>query len=562
MNRRRLNRRTEIINHRAALARTVLSVGLVVAFVAPIIGGQTCSETAVAAEASKFPELESALNAYESAHDSGDPAAVKAVVYFPPAWEKFIDAHAAVVAARLKLAKAITDRWGDAAKQEFVYIHNVGRPPGLAYKVTGDTAILYHEQFPDAPPAHWFRKVGGKWKVDIAGDSKPGEENERIGYAAEELRIANDFTQRIAKGQYKVVSEAAAAYEQASNDVYSKPVAIGGTAVSGTVPPRTPLPVPPAPKPISNDEKLSLAPNVATIEKFVKDDVARLAGDDVDAASSARSELISGSISAKPDQPASAPYVQSYLSALSRELSAILAKNPNVRVKVNVAILAAKVAENVKPILPPGIQLQGLILSLMKDKNDAVALWGMKAAAAALSAPNQAAPNAELLRQVSLTVIDHKLNGPITDEAYRALEDPSPQVIKALMDLYEKRIAAYQNAAPEDPAVERRASTALCHQQGMWAKMSAADQKRVMNMIADLLAAATKAMADPPPGPDQLHQLITGTCEAVIVVALGQNQVDLAAQATRASKMSSNTPQPVVAQIINPLVDAIRKAFP
>src|SRR6185437_14786933 len=90
----------------------------------------------------------------------------------------------------------------------------------------------------------------------------------------------------------------------------------------------------------------------------------------------------------------------------------------------------------------------------------------------------------------------HKLSGPITDEAYAALQDPTPEVIGELIKLYEKRVALYKTGIPEEPAAEARASTRLTVQEGMWPKLSVADQKKVMSLIAELLSGASKALGD------------------------------------------------------------------
>ena len=320
------------------------------------------------------------------------------------------------------------------------------------------------------------------------------------------------------------------------------------------------VPVIPAPVPISDTETKSNTPNIATVQKFIREDVIRLSSENAIASSSARSDMIAASAS-KPDQPASAPYLGLYLQTLSTELQPVLAKKPSVRIKVNVGILTARVCENCKEILPPGIPMQSVIVSLLKDENDAVALWGMKAASAALAATNQSVPIDGLLKEIIPTVKAHKLNGAITDEAYNALQDQNPIVIRKLMELYDLRAAAYKDGVPSDPSADKGALS-LTVQEGAWGKLTPAEQAKVMNRIADVLSASSHALLKDEANGPQIRVLVKYTCQSVYVVT-AKNQPELSAQAlAAANKLSDNTPPAVVVQRIDPIVDGVRKAFP
>ncbi len=346
---------------------------------------------------------------------------------------------------------------------------------------------------------------------------------------------------------------------------FAAPVTMAQTAIvpAGAVPavPTTTAVVRPK-QPILS-EKTSLTPNTQDIVAFIKENVARLADDDAETVSNARGDLLAGSFSTS-NVPASVVYLDAYVGAVARELAALQAQKPSLRVKVNIGIVAAKVADNAKAILP-ATALQNVIKTLMQDPNDAVALWGMKAAAAVLTAPNQTTPNVALLRLILPTVDAHHLSGPITDEAYAALLDPSPPVIDTLINLYAKRVAVYKTGAiPQDPSVELRASAPLTTQSGMWSKLSVRDRQTVMNIIADLLSEASGAMGkkENVDSVDQLRLAITKACAAVSVVAGSLNNNDLREQAERASKLPSNASAATVVQVITPIVAAVRKAFP
>jgi hypothetical protein len=359
-----------------------------------------------------------------------------------------------------------------------------------------------------------------------------------------------------------------------------RPPAVGGAGTTGTAtgtvgtagtalptPPPSTIPVLPVPAAIAATIKANLAPAPAdytTITDYIKGNVARLASEDADTSSGGRNDLVTGCASSRT-QPASTSYLSFYLSTLSRDLTALLGKKISIRVKLNAAIVTARVSESSKDILPPAIQLQNLIATLMQDPNDAVSLWGMKAAAAALSAPNQPKPNDVLLNLIIPTLEKHELSGPITSEAYNALQDTNPSVIATLIKVYEKRIAVYKDGIPQEPIDERAASNHLTVQTEMWAKMSAADHRRVMNLIADLLAGAAKASQNPAYADnlDQLRALIVDTCKAVWVVANSDaTMTALAAQALNASRMGNTTPPATIAQVITPLVAGLRTAYP
>jgi hypothetical protein len=157
------------------------------------------------------------------------------------------------------------------------------------------------------------------------------------------------------------------------------------------------------------------------------------------------------------------------------------------------------------------------------------------------------------------------MSGPITDEAYAALQEPTPEVMGELMKLYEKRVDLYKAGVPEEASVDARASTRLTIQEGMWAKMTPADQKKVMNLIADLLTAVSKAVVDPEQAKngEQLRLAASKTGQGVYVVATSNPALmPLVDPAKALTKVTNSTTSPAVVQLIDPVVDLIRKAYP
>jgi hypothetical protein len=330
----------------------------------------------------------------------------------------------------------------------------------------------------------------------------------------------------------------------------------------------------PGPKLPTNEEKDGTKPfDVATLNSFVRENLTRIGNPaDNDSALAegmqARQDLVAASTSPNvaAGKLASTIYLDAYVNALARPL-ATLASDPKLtlRAKINVGVVAARVAENCKVAGLPANALQPILMTLMQDKNDAVALWGVKAAASLCTAGKPPATNPALIDQIVKTVSEHHLNGTITEEAYNALDgNPAPQVLAALISLFKTRVAAYTNGqVPSEPIADRRPSAILTVQLGAWSKLNATEQTRVMNLVADLLSAAVKAMTQPPAGSppdtaDQLKNLIAKSAEAVVVVANASPSMAALKQAAD-SLRNRTSPTPAA---VEEVVDLIRKAFP
>ena len=348
---------------------------------------------------------------------------------------------------------------------------------------------------------------------------------------------------------------------------------LAGPAALAQPAPTVPLPKPPAltgpataPAPLkltvpSEGIKTNASPSPGEFEsvnRFIKEATAILAkGDDTElgatAAATARNELINASSAAKG---ASVPYLTNYLGTLAAELSRMIA-SPNVRVRVNAGIVAARVAENTKPILP-ATQFQKTILAAMQDPCDAVALWGVKGAGSMLSAPGQAAPTAAVLNQIPDTVKAHKLSGPITDEAYTALRDTfdayqltvgpaNQQIVAKLLEVFTLRADSYKASLPPDPSIDRRPCSFLTTQTGMWKVMTPVQQQQVMGLISQVLTLASTAATTtqlPAESFEQLRVLLTDTCKAVSVVGTAMSNAPLSLAALAASKQLANANTP------------------
>ena len=328
--------------------------------------------------------------------------------------------------------------------------------------------------------------------------------------------------------------------------------------------------LPPRPQPPDNTIKTSgsLTPSQMTkIDSFVGDSVKRLVeGTDAQTVADSRSDLISGAASPNPQTPASDPYLTEYITRLAKYLGPKLAQC-SLNQRVNCGIVLARVAENAVAA-QVGVSLQPLhqlIITEMRDPSQAIALWGMKAAAVAITSAS-GAPSQQVLNEVIPCVQKHGYNGPITDAAYNALSDPTnPQVIAAVMRIYKERTGLYINGIPSEPSVDRKAASHLTTGSGMWGKMTQPQQDQVMNLIRENLDAATKAIEAADVSPDQVNDLrilIIETCKAVVVAAEVRNQPALRFDAKHAADLSESSQPSEVATRAAPVIAGLLAAFP
>lgn len=359
------------------------------------------------------------------------------------------------------------------------------------------------------------------------------------------------------------------------------PVPPGSTAglQPGQQPTTPPVPVPATPKPATNPAPnkpaaipttlktvTALAPaQSATIKTYVSTNFARLLSDENNAVDSARAELVAGMSSPAPKTPCSFAYLTDYTNAVVAELQKVVDKAPLPK-RVNAAIVVARVAEQIHAqgdivALTP---LYPFIMAEMKDKCEAIALWGVKAATQAMAAA-PGAPTLQMMAAIIPCVKDHNLSGAITDEAYTALDIPSqPAAIKATLDLYKLRVDAFANGVPSDPSVDWRAASHLTAQTGMWPKLTPQQQDQVMGLIrANMEGALANLKPDASPElQDQTKTVLIKEGGAVWVVASAKAISELTIQSSRLSKMSPNASPDQMSDAAKPVISGIQQAFP
>lgn len=351
-----------------------------------------------------------------------------------------------------------------------------------------------------------------------------------------------------------------------------------GTVPPGGVVPGTPLlarppvapttnPTLPRPQAIPAIIKTSPAPPQDAIDKYIKISVTRLMSDDSTAVTDARVDLIAAVTSPAPNTPCTQIYLNGYIAGFVKEIQPLLAKASLVK-RLNIAIVIARIAENVN-LANTGASLAPLhdiILGELNDKSDAVAVWGMKAVAQLFS-PNQGGnPPAKIQNAILPSVKSHALSGPLTEDAYQALNAASgPFNIDTTMQLFKLRIEAYANGAvPPDPSVDRLAASHLTAS-AMWNKMAPEKKAQAMELIRRNIDVADAAIISPTASQDvvrDLRQLLYTDGAAVEVVSVPATNLYDDARQLRMAAQKESTQVVTLAEYGKKVVDGIPAAFP
>jgi hypothetical protein len=278
-----------------------------------------------------------------------------------------------------------------------------------------------------------------------------------------------------------------------------------------SAPPAAPLPQ------IPDSIKQSAIGNAEqqSIDAAVAQAAANLAnGADPAGQSAARLWFAQGAVDSNGN-PGSADFQQYYAQSVNNHLLAVVsAPGANFRAKVEAGLASQYVAQRTS-----STATTPLAIKLLQDPLPGVKLIGMKAAAGLIAVMfNQSALDAQdqkLLDQVVDTAIhnpDPPLGGPITEEAYNALETPvfhavgsnanqllvkylAPTVLK----LQEQRIQLYKAGTPESPQADSTGVVILLSRD-IWGGLDKGQQQQVLQNVAELIGLtsdwAQKAKAD------------------------------------------------------------------
>ncbi|HEY1629565.1 MAG TPA: hypothetical protein VGF52_06880 [Tepidisphaeraceae bacterium] len=265
------------------------------------------------------------------------------------------------------------------------------------------------------------------------------------------------------------------------------------------------------------------------------------------------------------DPPLSPVFLDLYAGILNDDLMP-LGKNPDPRVRLNAAIVAAKVAAKAG-----NVRLEPLVSDLLADQSDAVVLWAVKACKFLLPqilANAVMAPNDQLMTTFLKTVQQHGKSAPIVHAAYDALRVDSttvppaawnqvvPATVTAAQTLLENRISAYHASIPPQPGDDAIATTFLSDAQ-IWQAQSKDQQLRSVQDISDLLSVVAQRWENATPGERlDLAKLTKDAGGAVWVVGQNTGNADL----QRAEEQLKVAPSMSSAQV-SAQVEAIRTAI-
>ena len=343
----------------------------------------------------------------------------------------------------------------------------------------------------------------------------------------------------------------------------------GGAAPAAAAAP-VPVETPAVPASVTVPQNEYISPSSNGIDAFVKPNVQNLLNDsNLTAQQKARDNLV---LAATPaGAPASPAFHFAYGTALNNAFSAALKNKPTLRQRLNMAIVAAKVAWAAQVANAGNITLQQTIQILVNDPAEPVVLWALRAAQAEIPflvgvrGPGNKVP--QLILDIVPAVMKHP-SGPMFDEGYKALAAPSTDIATELLKLWGNRLTQYQaKECPDDPAVDGRPVFELTTAQ-MWAVLTPQQKAKVLQNISDQLSVAAQ-WADQKSSTgdkrDQLVKLVQQCAGGCYVIGKNLNLPALVTAATPATNIKVETTPASMSMDKNVgqvLVSAIRAAFP
>jgi hypothetical protein len=342
----------------------------------------------------------------------------------------------------------------------------------------------------------------------------------------------------------------------------------GGAAPAAAAAP-VPVETPAVPASVTVPQNEYISPSSNGIDAFVKPNVQNLLNDsNLTAQQKARDNLV---LAATPaGAPASPAFHFAYGTALNNAFSAALKNKPTLRQRLNMAIVAAKVAWAAQAANAGNITLQQTIQILVNDPAEPVVLWALRAAQAevpflvGVRGPGNKVP--QLILDIVPAVMKHP-SGPMFDEGYKALAAPSTDIATELLKLWGNRLTQYQaKECPDDPAVDGRPVFELTTAE-MWKVLSPQQKAKVMQNISDQLSVAAQWADKTPAGDkhDQLVKLVQQCAGGCYVIGKNLNFPALVTAATPATSLKVETTPPSMkmeAGYAKGLVTEIRNAFP
>ena len=275
----------------------------------------------------------------------------------------------------------------------------------------------------------------------------------------------------------------------------------------------------------------------AAIDTSIKAEIEDLTGEDMAKRNHAR-DTLAGEVNAPESKPFSPQFVDAYAQALDQALLP-LTDSQDVRVRLNVAIIVARVGEKVD-----SARLENITEKLLQDKSPAVLIWALKAARVELPAVLQVAPPAnqqkfiaaikshaddpQLLPLVydalSLRYQDGKLNMPNRDKMVAT-------VVPEMLSLLQDRVKMYEKTVPPDPTAVVPAVLFLSNPTN-WKALNGNPtlQVQIVQTLSDLIGVAAQRGLANNAAAIELGFVINKSASGLAAIALTVAQSDPAAQ--------------------------------
>lgn len=304
------------------------------------------------------------------------------------------------------------------------------------------------------------------------------------------------------------------------------------------------------------------------IRNFIDQQVGMLVGADAAAQSAARQTLVAEVQGGSAEQTRPSPvFLDVYSELLCNSLKPHV-QNPDPRIRLNVAIVAAKVAEQAG-----NARLEPVILDLLKDPSEAVTLWAVKGCKYLFPTilSNPTVQQDDPLLPAFLQAVQRNLqSGAIVQSAYEALradqvsglstanwEQAASAMVEAMHTLLEIRLADFRKQVPPLSTAEPTATTCLVDAR-VWRIQTPAQRLRTVQIAADLMSLASQhwSAVDAVRRAD-LAELISKSAGGIWVVGnmMGSTKVK---QAVEGIRLNPTTPAVQVSARVQTIREAIR----
>lgn len=316
----------------------------------------------------------------------------------------------------------------------------------------------------------------------------------------------------------------------------------------------------------------------AQVEKFIEGNLTKVTSDDPAAVKEGRDGIIAEVQQPTPTAPApSDQFLDVYAEVLNKQLQP-LAKSDNFRVRLNIAIIAARVAEKAH-----SVRLSPVVTDLLADQNEAVVIWAVKASRFLIPpilSNAIAAKTDKLLPELNKAVTKYIKSPPVVQAAYEALNvqqsGPNPVgpaswnlvvpiVVEAIHGIIEQRLKLYDNgvapgASSESAATNFLISTPIWGLKGN-AQQNEAQRKqqlRTVQLMSNLISAAGQRAGSASSGDKtELYDLIKKAVGGLIVVLPPEFANDENIKKLRG--IGNSTPPADVATLVDAVYPLLKK---